>query len=197
MLQLIVSTLAFQAGLRLPRGHAARAPAVAAVEMPWESNDEPDVKALISKSDITVGSGDAAAKGKTITFDFESKIVDGDALDSAQGVSFELGKVDIIPGWLDGLTGMQSGGVRKVVLPEELWKSAQPNVIAKVPKGVGAKIEFTFTMKDVKSKSALETIGIAPTRQNAILGGLILLTGLIQGVQALNGGDSGDGDSMF
>lgn len=164
------------------------------MQMPWAS-DGPDIKALVAMEDITVGDGDAAVKGATITFDFSSKIVDGDDLDSAQGVKFELGKGDVIPGWVEGLSGLQAGGVRKVTLPEELWKDAMPAAIAKVPKGEGAKIEFTFTMKEVALKSPLQMIGIAPTRQNAILGGLILLIGLYEGYVAVTSG-ADDGDTM-
>ena len=186
----LVGALAFHATLRAP---ARVRPATMA--MPWESGDKVDVKALAKIEDIKVGAGDEAVKGSKIAFDFSSRIVDGDELDSAKDVRFELGKVDVIPGWLEGLTGMRPGGERKVTLPEELWKNAQPNVIKSVPRGQGALIEFDFSMKEVAQKAPLEMIGIAPTKQNFYIGGLILLIGVYEGFLALTAGGA-DGDAM-
>ena len=81
--------------------------------MPWET-DGVDVKSLVKKHDITIGEGEEAKKGSMIKFDFASRVVDGAELDSAQGVQFELGKVDVLPGWVEGLSGMKPGGMRKV-----------------------------------------------------------------------------------
>jgi hypothetical protein len=159
-----------------------------AMAMPWES-DGPDVKGLVVKEDISVGAGEEAAKGTTIKFDFTSRVVNGDDLDSAKGIAFELGKADVIPGWVEGLNGMRPGGVRKVTLPEALWKDAQPNVIKSVPKG--AEIEFEFTMIEVKPKSFFDIIGIQPTTTNLVLGSLIVLIGFYEGYLAITGGDDG------
>ena len=160
--------------------------------MPWET-DSVDVKSLVKKHDITIGEGEEAKKGSMIKFDFASRVVDGAELDSAQGVQFELGKVDVLPGWVEGLSGMKPGGMRKVTLTEELWKDAQPKAIKDVPKGVGVCIEFDFTMTEVTPKGMLESVGIANNKQNLILGSLILLIGLYEGFLALQGGD---GSSM-
>ena len=50
-------------------------------------------------------------------------------------------------------------------------------------------------MKEVAQKAPLEMIGIAPTKQNFYIGGLILLIGVYEGFLALTAGGA-DGDAM-
>jgi hypothetical protein len=178
---LTIGALAFQVVPQQPLHKRGQPPTMA---MPWEK-DGPDVKSLVQVTDITVGSGEEASKGCKICFDFASRVVDGAELSSDQNIKFELGKVDVIPGWAEGLSGMRVGGVRKVTLPEELWKDAQPSAIKDVPRGEGALIEFDFTMKEVTPKSFFDVIGIPPTKTNAVLAALILLIGVWEGYQAL------------
>ena len=193
MIAVLVGALSFNAAPRLP---SARRASPVMIQLPFIGEQGPDVKALSKIQDIKIGAGEEAAKGTAIKFDFKSRVVDGDELDSAQGVAFELGKVDLIPGWLEGLSGMKPGGVRTVALQEDLWKTAQPSAIKNVPKGQGAVIEFEFTMQEVQKKSVMDMIGIAPTTQNLAIGAAILLIGLFEGVQALSGAGA-DGDSMM
>ena len=40
-----------------------------------------------------------------VTFDFKGRVVDGQELNSAKGVVFEIGAVDVIKGWEEGLQG--------------------------------------------------------------------------------------------
>ena len=97
MIGLVINVLAFQAA---PRLHSVSGSASATqhalsnirLAMPWEKDDGPDVESLIGVTDVKVGDGDSAAKGKYVTFDFSSRVVDGDELDKAEGVKFELGK---------------------------------------------------------------------------------------------------------
>ena len=183
---LFVSTLTFHAPLLPPRPLRAR-PAVLS-EVSWASSSTG-----LQSYDVKVGDGDdVAAKGSTVKFNFKGSVVDGQDLDSGDGVRFEIGAVDVVPGWEEGLTGMRAGGVRKLRLPPSLWESAKGNAVTKgVPDD--ATLEFELSLVECKTPSILEKLGLAPTKQNKILGGLILAIGVYEGVIALNAAsDAGD-----
>ena len=76
-------------------------------------------------TDVTAGSGTAAAKGDTITVHYVGTLTDGTIFDASrnhgdQGFSFTLGAGQVIRGWDEGLVGMKEGGVRKLVIPAAL-----------------------------------------------------------------------------
>jgi len=148
-------------------------------------------------SDEKVGSGDEAKDGSLIKFNFQGRVVDGQDLDKGEGVQFELGKVDVVPGWDEGLKGMKTGGVRKVQIPPSLWSGAQPKVTKNIPSG--AMVEFDFEMIECKTITLADRaeagIKSRMTNQNLILGGLIALIGLYE-VFLWVAGNSAAGDSM-
>ena len=134
--------------------------------------------------DETVGTGeDEAKKGSIVTFDFKGRVVDGQELNSAKGVVFEIGAVDVIKGWEEGLQGMKVGGVRKVEVPPALWIDAKGSPVTK---GLADSdvLEFDFELKFCKNPSlaerALDKIDMKMTTQNKILGGLIVLIGVYE-----------------
>ena len=73
--------------------------------------------------DITVGDGETAGPGQTVTvhyagIDFET----GEQFDSSwdRGESIEFRLKGLIVGWQEGIPGMQVGGRRKLTIPPEM-----------------------------------------------------------------------------
>ena len=73
--------------------------------------------------DITVGTGDAAAKGTTITAHYTGALCsDGTIFQSSHdaGKPATFGLDQVIKGWTQGVPGMKVGGVRRLVIPSVL-----------------------------------------------------------------------------
>ena len=77
------------------------------------------------KSDLEVGSGDEAVKGKNVSVhyvgvawsngqEFDASWNRGDAFD------FRLGAGQVIQGWDDGVAGMKVGGRRQLTIPPDM-----------------------------------------------------------------------------
>jgi len=79
--------------------------------------------------DVTVGSGEAAAPGRTAVVHYTGWLPDGKKFDSSRDrgepFSFPLGAGQVIAGWDEGVAGMKVGGRRKLVIPSELGYGAQ------------------------------------------------------------------------
>jgi FKBP-type peptidyl-prolyl cis-trans isomerase FkpA len=81
-------------------------------------------------TDETVGTGDVAVAGKTVTVNYTGTLADGTVFDSTtkeggQPFSFALGGGQVIKGWDQGVVGMKVGGKRKLVIPPSLGYGAQ------------------------------------------------------------------------
>lgn len=78
--------------------------------------------------DITVGTGDEAVAGKTVTVNYVGTLVNGTKFDSSydrnQPFSFHLGAGEVIKGWDQGVVGMKVGGKRKLTIPPDLGYGA-------------------------------------------------------------------------
>ncbi len=74
--------------------------------------------------DLTVGTGDEATSGATVTVHYEGWLPNGTKFDSSRDrdepFSFLLGAGFVIQGWDEGLVGMRVGGFRKLVIPPGL-----------------------------------------------------------------------------
>jgi len=77
------------------------------------------------KTDLEVGSGDEAVKGKNVSVhyvgvawsngqEFDASWNRGDAFD------FRLGAGQVIQGWDDGVAGMKVGGRRQLIIPPDM-----------------------------------------------------------------------------
>jgi peptidylprolyl isomerase len=77
------------------------------------------------KTDITVGTGDEAVKGKNVSVhyvgvawsngqEFDASWNRGDAFE------FRLGAGQVIQGWDDGVAGMKVGGRRQLTIPPDM-----------------------------------------------------------------------------
>ena len=69
--------------------------------------------------DLAVGTGDLAASGDAVTVDFRIWLADGELIDGRTD-TFILGTNDLLVGVEEGFTGMQVGGIRRLVVPSSL-----------------------------------------------------------------------------
>jgi len=74
--------------------------------------------------DLTVGDGDEAVSGKSVSVHYLGTLTDGKKFDSShdrnQPFSFRLGGGQVIAGWDQGVVGMKVGGKRKLTIPHAM-----------------------------------------------------------------------------
>lgn len=74
--------------------------------------------------DLVVGDGATAVVGDTVSVHYTGWLEDGTQFDSSvdrnQPFEFTLGAGDVIPGWDEGVAGMNVGGTRKLTIPPDL-----------------------------------------------------------------------------
>lgn len=81
-------------------------------------------------TDLETGTGETVTgKGQTIIVHYTGWLEDGTKFDSSKDrnepFSFPLDCNFVIPGWDEGVKGMQVGGVRRLVVPPELGYGAR------------------------------------------------------------------------
>lgn len=100
------------------------------------------------KIDTTVGEGDVAEAGQTVSVHYTGWLYDtseeenrGEKFDSSvdrgQPFEFPLGAGKVIKGWDEGVAGMQIGGKRTLIIPAEMGYGAR---------GAGGKIPPNATL---------------------------------------------------
>ena len=74
--------------------------------------------------DLVPGSGREAHAGETAIVHYTGKLTNGTQFDSSKDrnepFSFRLGAGRVIKGWDEGVEGMKTGGIRKLVIPPQL-----------------------------------------------------------------------------
>ena len=79
--------------------------------------------------ELSVGEGDAAASGHSVTVHYTGWLTDGTKFDSSKDRNdpfrFSLGAGMVIRGWDEGVAGMKVGGVRKLTIPSQLGYGPQ------------------------------------------------------------------------
>ena len=77
--------------------------------------------------DTTVGTGATATAGQPVTMRYTGWLADGTQFDSNQaaGFQFRLGAGQVIQGWDVGVTGMQVGGARQLIIPPSMGYGAE------------------------------------------------------------------------
>ncbi len=81
-------------------------------------------------TDLKTGSGDAVTgRGQTVIVHYTGWLEDNTKFDSSHDrndpFSFPVDCGYVIPGWDEGVKGMQVGGVRRLVIPPELAYGAR------------------------------------------------------------------------
>jgi FKBP-type peptidyl-prolyl cis-trans isomerase len=95
--------------------------------------------------DEIVGTGATAQPGDTLTVDYTGKLADGTVFDTSVGrqpIQFVLGTGQVIPGWDQGLMGMQEGGKRILIIPPNLAYGDQG--IGPIPPNATLTFEVTL-----------------------------------------------------
>ena len=79
--------------------------------------------------DIVVGSGATASAGQSVSVHYTGWLTNGQKFDSSvdrnDPFDFKLGMGQVIPGWDQGVAGMQIGGKRKLTIPPNLAYGAR------------------------------------------------------------------------
>ena len=76
--------------------------------------------------DVVVGTGDAAEAGSEVTLEYTGYLTDGSVFDPGDlPLVFVLGSGAVIPGFDEGVRGMQLGGQRRMIVPPELAYGTQ------------------------------------------------------------------------
>src|SRR5688500_4880736 len=88
------------------------------------------VKPAYTRTDLQVGTGRVAEKGRTLTvhytgwlYDHTRRDMKGRMFDSSRErgpLNFQLGVGQVIPGWDQGFDGMKIGGRRRLIIPPSL-----------------------------------------------------------------------------
>ena len=79
--------------------------------------------------DLVAGNGDTATAGQSVSVHYTGWLTDGTKFDSSvdrnDPFEFRLGAGQVIPGWDQGVAGMQVGGKRKLTIPPALGYGAR------------------------------------------------------------------------
>ncbi|RSN15024.1 peptidylprolyl isomerase [Streptomyces sp. WAC 05977] len=95
------------------------------LEKPQIDRPEGPAPSDLEKSDITVGEGQEAKAGDTVSVHYVGvSHSTGEQFDASwdrgEPLRFGLGAGQVIPGWDQGVAGMKVGGRRKLVIPPHL-----------------------------------------------------------------------------
>jgi len=93
-------------------------------EQPAAAQPGATTSSQLQIQDTTVGTGNEAVAGKSVTVHYTGWLTNGTKFDSSkdhgQPFTFQLGAGQVIRGWDQGVVGMKVGGVRKLTVPPGL-----------------------------------------------------------------------------
>ncbi len=111
----------------------------------------PDQSAVqYSQVDLVVGSGATATSGSIVTVTYSGWLYSDTATDhkgTAFGsgtFNFTIGANQVIPGFEQGVTGMQVGGTRRLIVPPSLADGSQGSSQAGIPPNAALVFEVTL-----------------------------------------------------
>lgn len=108
---------------------APQAPAPAATQAPAASNAARTTPSGLMIETLATGTGAAAAPGDTVSVHYTGWLTNGTKFDSSRDrnepFNFKLGAGQVIPGWDEGVAGMQPGGKRRLTVPAQLAYGAR------------------------------------------------------------------------
>lgn len=102
---------------------------VAPISVPETYKPAGDVTKL-ETTDLQEGSGKVVKPGDCLTVKYYGTLAsDGTKFEEdftvGDGIKFQVGVGQIIPGWDQGLVGMKTGGIRRLVIPSDLAYGSQ------------------------------------------------------------------------
>jgi peptidylprolyl isomerase len=117
---------------------AAATTTTTAPEKPEVTIPETPPPTTLQSTDITVGEGEEAQTGDTLTVHYVGKVyASGEEFDSTyeprepggpvEPLEVQLVSPGVIEGWAQGLVGVREGGRRQLVIPPDLGYGAQPS----------------------------------------------------------------------
>lgn len=101
----------------------------------------------LAVQDLQTGNGPQVQTGQRVSVHYTGRLTDGTEFDSSHNrgtpFSFQVGAGEVIPGWEQGVLGMQVGGRRRLVIPPEMAYGSQgrPPVIP-----ANATLEFEIEL---------------------------------------------------
>jgi FKBP-type peptidyl-prolyl cis-trans isomerase len=102
--------------------------------------------------DLTLGTGPQVKSGDTISIHYLGTLIDGTKFDSSydRGQPFEtqIGVGMVIPGWDQGIIGLQVGGKRRLTIPYQLAYGEEG-----VPGAIPPKATLVFEVELVEIKN--------------------------------------------
>ena len=123
-----------------------------------KSPTAPTPPAAFSQTELAVGTGTEAAKGRVLTVNYTGWIYDsskpenkGTQFDTSVGrgpLSFPYGAGQVIPGWDQGFDGMRVGGRRRLIIPPSLGYGARGTPDGSIPPNAG--LVFDMELVDVR-----------------------------------------------
>ena len=100
--------------------------------------------------DVKIGVGSAVKKGDTVAVHYVGRLQDGTEFDNSKTrgapIEFTIGAGQVITGWEEGISGMQTGGERTLVIPPE--KAYGERGIGPIPPN--ATLVFTVELVEIK-----------------------------------------------
>lgn len=133
-----LSALALGGALALGACEAREEPPVGMVGDPLGETYAPELEVDLAQMqrtpsglyyrDVQPGSGAAAQPGDQVVVHYTGWLPSGQEFDSSrqrEPFTFRLGQGEVIPGWDEGVAGMQVGGQRRLVIPAELAYGAE------------------------------------------------------------------------
>ncbi|MDR9403234.1 MAG: FKBP-type peptidyl-prolyl cis-trans isomerase [Halothece sp. Uz-M2-17] len=89
-----------------------------------EKEDVKTTESGLRYVDIEEGDGATPQEGQTVVVHYTGSLADGTKFDSSRDrdrpFSFKLGEGQVIKGWEEGISTMQVGGRRQLIIPPEL-----------------------------------------------------------------------------
>lgn len=105
-----------------PAGDAG-SPQVARMDGPPPAGDQKTLPQGVKYTVLKPGQGEKARKSQTVQVHYTGWLTDGREFDSSRGrgepFEFNLGAGQVIPGWDNGVEGMQIGEQRRLEIPPE------------------------------------------------------------------------------
>lgn len=110
------------------------------------TSKETETESGLKYIDITKGSGDCPKTGNIVVVHYTGTLTDGTKFDSSedrgQPFRFPIGQGVVIKGWDEGVSTMQVGGERQLIIPPNLGYGSQ-----EIPGVIPANSTLIFTVK--------------------------------------------------